>query len=116
MLFQYSLLLFWKIGKIVFNKQKTCENSVSKYSKFFSYHFGMSETFSIENVKYMKRFYICFPIYYNKLNTLSFEHYKLLVDVNDNAARYFYFRVAMFCRSSVDELNYYISNNMYSFI
>ena len=113
MYFQMPLFLFWKVGEIVFAQQKLCINAVSKYSNYFSYYFGMSETFSICNVRYMKKFYCCFPIYMKELDNLSFEHYKLLVDINDIKKRYFYFRVALFCRSSVEELKYIVENDLY---
>lgn len=114
--FQQPLLLFWKIGEVVFKRENVHENSVSKYSNFFSYRYGMSDTFSIRNIKYMKKFYSCFPIYIKELDKLSFEHYKLLVDVSDVTRRYFYFRVAMFCRSSVFELKHIISSDLYSYL
>ena len=114
--FKKQLFLFWKIGKLVSKKQKCCENVVVKYSNFFSYYYGMSSTFSISNINYMKRFYSCFPLYINKLNNLSFEHYKLLIHICELEERYFYFWVAMFCRSSVEELKLMISNNLYEYI
>lgn len=114
--FKKRLFLFWKIGKVVFQRQKYYENAVLKYSNFFSYCYGMSETFSVNNIHYMKRFYSCFPIYVEELNKLTFEHYKLLVNVYDAKTRYFYFRVALFCRSSVEELKGIILNDVYNCI
>ena len=111
-----SLCLFWKIGKLVFCKQKYYENSVSKFSEYFSYYFGNSNIFSITNIRYMKKFYCCFPIYYDELNRLEFGHYKLLVNISESDKRYFYFRLALFCRSSVLELNDIIMNDYYNLI
>lgn len=76
----------------------------------------MSNTFSLNNVYYMKRLYLCFPIFYDSLNKLSFEHYKLLVVINDIKKRYFYFRLALFCRMSVYQLQNLIENNIYDFV
>lgn len=111
-----NLFLFWKVGQTVFKKQNCCENAVSKYSNYLKYYFGMSNTFSIGNVNYMKKFYCCFPNYINEFNKLSFEHYKLLVDISDIGERYFYFRIAVFCRSSVQELNDVIKDKIYYYI
>lgn len=111
-----KLYLFWKVGKILINKNNSCENIVNRYSKLLSYYFGMSDTFSIVNVNYMKKFYKSFPIYYKKLDELEFEHYKLLVNISDLKERYFYFRIALFCQSSVDELRQIIMSNTYLFI
>lgn len=98
----------------MFEERFSCENIVSKYTMSLSYYFGMSSTFSLRNVHYMKKIYLCFPIYYEELNELSFEHYKLLVNISDNNKRYFYFRVALFCRSTVEELGNLILNDFYS--
>ena len=108
--------MFWNIGQSVFKKQDSCDNVVSKMSTRLSYVFGMSNTFSIGNVNYMKKFYCCFPNYIDMLDKLSFEHYKLLVDISELNERYFYFRVALFCRSSVLELKELINDKIYLFI
>ena len=107
------MFFFWKLGKSVYKKQHLVENITLKYSEFFSYYYGMSTTFSVSNINYMKKFYNCFPLYIEKLSDLSFEHYKLLVNINEFSKRYFYFRIAMFCRSSVEELDLMISNDLY---
>ena len=110
------LFLFWKIGKSVCEKQKYCDNVVKKYSTFFSYYYGMSEIFSRSNILYMLKFYLSFPIYLDIFENLKFEHYKLLVDINDKECRNFYFRVALFCKSSVFELRTLIRENIYNYI
>ena len=76
----------------------------------------MSETFSRENVNYMKRFYQCFPIYIDELNKLVWEHYVELLKINNSKERYFYLRIAMFCKSSVLELRDFINNDIYKTI
>ncbi len=76
----------------------------------------MSETFSRENVNYMKRFYQCFPIYIDELNKLDWEHYVELLKINNSKERYFYLRIAMFCKSSVKELKEIINKNIYNLI
>ena len=116
MSFKKRLYLFWKIGECVFNKQKYYDNVSLKYSELLKYKYGMSETFSIQNINYMKKFYSSFPIYFNELNKLTFEHYKLLVNVVEKKERYFYFRVALFCNSSVFELKEIINEEIYYFI
>ena len=76
----------------------------------------MSDLFSVNNINYMKKFYCAFPIYVEQLNKLSFEHYKLLVNISDAKKRYFYFWVAIFCRSSVNELKSFIYSDLYNYI
>ena len=53
----------------------------------------MSETFSRENVNYMKR-----------------------LKINNSKERYVYLRIAMFCKSSVKELKEIINKNIYNLI
>ena len=66
----YNLLLFWNIGKKVY--ENTDNYAVEKYSTYYSYYYGNSYMFSRENIRFMKLFYLCFPIYYRKLNNISF--------------------------------------------
>lgn len=76
----------------------------------------MTQAFSTENVHYMKKFYQCFPIYLPELNKLKWEHYLELLKIDDTKERYFYLRVAMFCKSSVLELRDFINNDIYKTI
>ena len=76
----------------------------------------MSQTFSLENIHYMKQFYQCFPIYVPELNKLKWEHYLVLLKINDSKERYFYLKIAIFCKSSVCELKDVINENVYNTI
>ena len=76
----------------------------------------MTQAFSTENVHYMKKFYQCFPIYLPELNKLKWEHYLELLKIDDTKERYFYLRVAMFCKSSVLEIRDFINNDIYKTI
>lgn len=107
------LYLFWLIGKYVFEKQKTYENIFSKVSNFLSYYYGMSDTFTIYNIKMMRNFYCFFPIFVYEINKLQWEHYLKLLIISDYRERYFYFNVAIFCRSDVLELENMISDGIY---
>ena len=98
----------------MFEKCGSYFNSTSKYSEFFSYYFGRSDIFSMHNIHYMKKFYCCFPVFCDRFRELSFEHYKLIVDVSDLKRRYFYFWLALFCRSNVCELEKYIQEDLYA--
>ena len=50
----------------------------------------------------------------NDINGATKE--KVVVDISDIGERYFYFRIAMFCRSSVQELNDVINDKIYYYI
>lgn len=107
----YNLLLFWNIGKKVYENNNNY--AVEKYSIYYSYYYGNSYLFSRENIRFMKLFYICFPIYYKKLNNISWDQYKLLFEINDRKERLFYFYLSLFFNSDFEETNSFIENNYY---
>ena len=74
-----KILLFWNIGKRVYEEQNTCDNPIQKYSDYCSYYFGNSVLFTRENIHLMKRFYMNFPIYYKEMNKVSWDQYRLLL-------------------------------------
>lgn len=108
------LFFYWKLGKSVFYKQKNYNNVVSIVSTFYSYRYGRSYTYSKNNIINMKLFYLCFPIYYEQMSKLSWEHYLLLIKLVDRNERNFYFKTSMFCLLSVEELNYLINELYYN--
>ena len=67
----YSLYLFWRIGKVVFDNYKVSCNVIEKCSTFLSYYFGNSSKFNNDNIKYMIRFYSDFPVFYKELNKME---------------------------------------------
>lgn len=107
------LYLFWKIGKYVLERQEFCENAIYKYARLCAYHYGMSQTFSRENVRVMTNFYISFPIFIPEMIKLEWEHYVELLKIADCKKRLFYFQTAIFCKSSVEELHQVITNCFY---
>ena len=107
----YNLLLFWNIGKKVY--YDTSSNAIEKYSNHYSYYYGNSYLFNRENIRLMKVFYICFPIFYKKLNNISWEQYKLLFNINDRKERLFYFYISLFFNSDFEDTNNFIDNDYY---
>ena len=110
------LFLFWNIGKNACGKQNMYENINKKLSIYYSYLFGNTSNFSRRNINYMRKFYYVFPIYYNILDNLTWNHYCMLLDLTDKESLYFYFKISLFCRSSVSELKYLIDNDYYEII
>ena len=64
----------------------------------------------------MKLFYICFPVYNNSINKLSWEHYLELIAIKNRSIRNFYFKVCIFCNLSLEELIYIKNINYYRLI
>ena len=44
----------------------------------------------------MELFYLNFPIYYSKLNNITWDQYKLLFTIDDKEERLFYFYLSLF--------------------
>jgi len=85
---------YWNIGKQIHEAQG--ENQRAEYGKgllkFLSgkltKEFGKG--FTVANLKNMRQFYLTFPKSYALRSQLSWTHYRLLMRVEDNAAREFY--------------------------
>ena len=108
-----NLIYFWKIGKLVYEKGKLYDDVVERLSNYYSYYFGNSTLFTRDNIKYMELFYLNFPIYYSKLNNITWNQYKLLFSIEDREERLFYFYLSLFFSSNLDETKEFISNNYF---
>ena len=108
-----NIFYFWKIGKEVYEKRNIYDDVVSRYSKYLSYYFGTSRLFTRENIRYMERLYLNFPMYYNKMNNINWEQYKLLFNIRDKDERLFYYYLSLFFNSDLDETREFINNNYY---
>ena len=96
------LFLFWNVGKFAFEAQKREFVSYRRMVEFLQYYFGMSETFSLSNVKTMIKFYVSFPIYTEQLEKLDWNYYLKLITIRKKSLRMFYYQVAIFSRCDYD--------------
>ena len=62
-----SISLFWKIGKKIYEDKEKYDNVVLKYADYLSYYYGNSYLYTRENIRFMKLFYLSFPIFNIKL-------------------------------------------------
>ena len=108
-----KIKLFWKIGKDVYEKKDCYENIVEKYSDYYTYLFGNSFLFTRENIHFMKRFYMNFPIFSSFLEKISWEQHKVLLTICDRNERYFYFRLTLLFHSDYHEMLDFIQNEYY---
>ena len=108
-----KILLFWNIGKRVYEEQNTCDNPIQKYSEYCSYYFGNSVLFTRENIHLMKRFYMNFPIYYKEMDSINWEQYQLLLMIKNKKERFFYYALSLFLSINYFELLELIQNNYY---
>lgn len=107
-------LFFWEIGKFVFNKRDFCENIVSKTSTYLSYYYGNSGMFSVQNIIFMRKFYLYFPIFNSNIYKLDWDSYVELMKIKNREICYFYYRISLFCNLNYFELKNLININMYS--
>lgn len=109
-----QLYFFWKVGKFINEKDFLCENIVFKCSSFLSYYFGNSTVFSMENIIFMRKFYLYFPIYIDKMNNLEWDSYLMLMKIKNRNICYFYYNLSMFCNFDSCQLKNIISSDIYS--
>lgn len=105
--------LYWTIGKNIYKLKDKCLNPCEYISNYYSYSYGNSYKFNRENILYMKKFFMYYPIYIDRFDNLSWEHFKILLNLNNKIIRNFYLSIALFCNSSVEELDFIITNFTY---
>lgn len=85
---------YWNIGKSIVEQQDGYEKAeygsklISELSKQMTKDFGKG--FTPTNLKYMRQFYLTFPIRHALRDELSWTHYRLLMRVENENARQFY--------------------------
>lgn len=85
---------YWEIGKSIVERQGG--NATAEYgagllkelSKQMTADFGKG--FTITNLKYMRQFYLAFPNRHALRDQLSWTHYRMIMKVDNEAARQFY--------------------------
>ena len=99
------LFLFWSVGKFACEAQKREFVRYRRMVECVQYYFGMSETFSLSNVKTMIKFYVSFPIYTEQLEKLDWNYYLKLLEIKNHSKRMYYYRVAIFSECDFDTFN-----------
>lgn len=99
------LFLFWSVGKFAFEVQKKEEVSYRRVVSFLQYYFGMSDTFSLSNVRNMIKFYLSFPIYTKQIEKLDWDYYLELIKIKNHYMRMYYYRVAIFAECDFETFN-----------
>lgn len=108
-----KILLYWNIGKIVYNNRSNYLNIVEKCSTYYSYLFGNSYMFTRENIWLMEKFYLMFPIFSSRLENITWDQYQLLFKINNIKERYFYFYIVLFFNFDYENTKLLINNNYY---
>ena len=108
-----KILLYWNIGKIVYDNRSNYLNIVEKCSTYYSYLFGNSYMFTRENIWLMEKFYLMFPIFSSRLENITWDQYQLLFKINNSKERYFYFYIVLFFNFDYENTKLLINNNYY---
>lgn len=116
-----SLSVYWNIGKRIVEEEQQGSNRakygaelLKKLSKSLLKDYG--EAYSLRNLQYMRQFYMMFPdfeIVNTRVHNLSWSHYRMLLRVADDNARYWYLKEADAQMWSVRTLSRNIGSQYY---
>lgn len=112
------LFVHWNIGKRIVEEQGGEERAkygnkiIEELSKKLTHDFGKG--FDQRNLRFMRQFYITFPIWNSVSAKLSWTHYRTLLRVSDSNAREFYITEAIKGNWSVRQLERQISTHTYN--
>jgi len=107
---------YWEIGRQIMDAQ---ENQRAEYgtglikylAERLTKEFGKG--FTITNLKYMRQFYIAFPIGHALSDQLSWTHYRLLMKIDNVTIREFYLKECAECNWSSRQLERQINSFYY---
>jgi len=112
------LFTYWNIGKMIVEEQggdskaKYGEKLILELSKQMTLDFGKG--FDARNLRYMRKFYLLFPIWNTLCSKLSWSHYRLLIKIENIQIRNFYMEEAIKGNWSVRQLERQIATCSYS--
>ncbi len=112
------LFTYWNIGKMIVEEQggstkaKYGNKLIAELSKQMTFDFGKG--FNERNLRYMRQFYLSFPIWNTVRSELSWSHYRTLIKIEEEPIRNFYMEEAIKGNWSVRQLERQISTCTYS--
>ena len=116
-----SIMTYWNVGKRIVEEEQQGETR-AEYGTYLMK--GLAEIFqplygssySLRNLQYMRQFYLSFrdlEIVNTRVHNLSWSHYRMLLRVPDEDARYWYLREASEEMWSVRTLSRNIGSQYY---
>jgi predicted nuclease of restriction endonuclease-like (RecB) superfamily len=109
---------YWRIGRVIVEHEQQGkkragygETLIEELARRLTEEFGRG--FTETNLKYMRQFYLTFPIRHALRDELSWTHYRLLLRVENELARGFYLNEAVNSRWSTRELERQIDSLLY---
>ena len=115
---QVMVQAYWQIGRIIVEEEQKGrkragygEALITELARRLTADFGKG--FTETNLKYMRQFYLAFPIRHALRDELSWTHYRLLLRVEKEEARSFYLNEAVNSNWSTRELERQINSLLY---
>lgn len=108
---------YWHVGKLIVEAQGGEERAtygddmIKRISERLTKEFGKG--FTATNLRYMRMFYLSFPIYHSLSDKLSWTHYRMLTKVSNTKAREYYAKEAAAGKWSVRQLERQIATQYY---
>ena len=109
---------YWNVGKKIVEveqdgetKAKYGSNLINELSKQLTADFGVG--FSARNLRNMRQFYYCFPIWQTVSAKLSWSHYLLILKLENEKAREYYIQESIASNWSVRALERQINSLYY---
>lgn len=109
---------YWEIGRIIVEEEQRGKKRadygktlIAELARRLTADFGKG--FTETNLKYMRQFYLTFPIRHALRDELSWTHYRLILRVEKEAARNFYLNESINSRWSTRELERQINSLLY---
>lgn len=112
------LFTYWNIGKKIVEEQggnvkaKYGDKLILELSKQMTFDFGKG--FDERNLRYMRQFYLSFPIWNTVRTELNWSHYRTLIRIEEKHIREFYMEEAIKGNWSVRQLERQIATCAYS--
>lgn len=109
----------WEIGRLIVEHEQG-GNRKAEYGKAQIAELATRLTveygngYAATNLRYMRQFYLAFPICHTLCDELSWSHYRILMRVGDAKAREWYEKECVACGWSVRELDRQVSTQAYA--
>ena len=109
---------YWQVGRYIVEyeqqgnvKAEYGKGVIERLSKRLTQEYGGG--FSVTNIRYMRQFYLFFPIRHTVCDELSWSHYRHLIRVENEAARNYYMSECVAENWSVRQLERQINTMFY---
>lgn len=109
----------WEIGRLIVEdeqggKRKAAygKEQIDGLAARLTLEFGNG--FTATNLRYMRQFYLAFPICHTLCDELSWSHYRILMRVSDPRAREWYMNECVACGWGSRELDRQVSTQAYA--